>query len=53
MPKTWSWTLLLNLTLTAAGLRAWLSLWPATSEDDSRNFELGDAVARVQVYYVP
>ena len=32
MLKTWSQVVLLNLALTAAGLRAWLSPWPALGE---------------------
>ena len=32
MLKTWIRIVLLNLALIAAGLRAWLSLWPAPGE---------------------
>ena len=40
MLKTWTRVVLLNLALIAAGLRAWLSPWPTTPEDESLNFEL-------------
>ena len=46
MLKTWTRVVLLNLALTAAGLRAWRAgrsspPWPTVPEDESLNFELG------------
>ena len=40
--KTWSHVILVNLALTAVGLRVWLDPWPTTPEDESLSLVVGE-----------